>query len=62
MLSTLDLLLATEPWKFFLLGVYVKSSDACSELGALAKAYRATSEALDCCSGFILGDLKADCT
>jgi hypothetical protein len=60
LLSTL--LLATEPWKFFLLGVHVKPSDACSELGALANAYRATSEALDCCSGFILGDLKADCT
>jgi hypothetical protein len=51
----------TEPWKFFLLGVHVRPDDVCCELDALGNAYRNTTQAFDGSSGFVLGDLNADC-
>jgi hypothetical protein len=50
-----------EPWKFFLMGVHVKPDDVCSELDALGNAYRNTTQAFGGSSGFVLGDLNADC-
>ena len=43
------------------MGVHVKPDDVCSELDALGNAYRNTTQAFGGSSGFVLGDLNADC-
>ena len=39
----------------------MRPDDVCSELDALGNAYRNTTQAFGGSSGFVLGDLNADC-